>query len=90
MGNLSSGALLIVVAVISIAVGAQVVGQMNTVFSEGLLLNETSPTSVNITGDGLAALEDFSDWFAIVVLVIVAGVVLAIVMRSFSGGRGGI
>lgn len=40
-------------------------------------------TSVNQT---ISALSDFSDWYSLFVVVIAAGIILAIVINSFRGG----
>ncbi len=82
LGDLRSGALAMVVLVIVIAVGAQILGSIQTTQTAGTAEHNT-------TTAGLAALETFGDWFGIIVLVIVAAVVLSIVLSAFARSSGG-
>lgn len=41
--------------------------------------------ATTVVQDGLEAVKDFSGWFSILVVVIIAAVILGIVMRYFSG-----
>ena len=43
-------------------------------------------TSYNISNSGLGSLGVYSNWFSIIVLVVIAGVIIALLMRSFGGG----
>jgi len=41
----------------------------------------------NSTEETIAALGDFSGWFAIIIIVIAAAIIIGLVMRSFTEGR---
>jgi len=45
----------------------------------------TSNDATSVIQDGLSAVKDFSSWFSILVVVVIAAVILGIVMRYFSG-----
>ena len=59
----------------------------------GLVVLQTLQDSASITGTAAAtainttqaALDDFPSWFAIIVVVIAAAIILGIVIKSFSG-----
>ena len=49
--------------------------------------NTVNSTAYNITDLGLSALDTFSDWFAVIVIVLIATVVIALLTFGFGRGR---
>jgi len=66
------------ILVITIAVMAQVLGQVRSTQTAGT-------TEYNVTGNGLTAMASFGDWFLVIVVVIVAVAILGLI--KFLGGR---
>jgi len=62
-----------------------------TVMAKVLTTVQTTNTSgtyaYNITNLGLSALDTFSDWFAVIVIVLIATVVIALLTFGFGQGR---
>lgn len=60
--------------------------------SESVAYNyEDENTATTTIGHGISALSDFSGWFSIMVLVVIASIIIGIVVTSFGGkGRSGI
>jgi type II secretory pathway component PulF len=81
LSSLQGGGLAIVVLVIIIAIGAQILGQINSTQTAGT-------TEKNITTAGLTAMGQFANWFTILVLVIIAVVIISLLIRGL-GGLGG-
>lgn len=76
--SLQGGAMALVVLVIVLAVGAQILGQIRN--------TETANTTEwNTTGSGLNALNTFSNWFTVIVLVIIAVVIISLLIRGLGG-----
>lgn len=82
LSSLQGGGLAIVVLVIIIAIGAQILGQINATLTAGT-------TEKNITTAGLSAMGQFANWFTILVLVIIAVVIIALLIRGLGGLAGG-
>jgi len=40
-------------------------------------------TAFNTTGDGLGAMDDFSDWFTTIVVIIIASFIIVLLVRQF-------
>lgn len=51
---------------------------------------ETSNTATGTISDGVSALADFSSWFGIVVLVVIAAIIIGIVTKSFGSRAKGV
>lgn len=78
VSSLQGGALALVVLVIVLAIGAQILGQIRNT-------ETTNSTEWNTTGSGLNALNTFSNWFTIIVLVIIAVVIISLLIRGLGG-----
>ena len=77
-------AMLILVAVIAISIGATVLGKVQTV--QETLASNTSP-DYNITTQGLDALGTFGDFFAVIVIVAVAAIIIGLVYMFANNAR---
>lgn len=92
VGDLTPIAMVILVAVIAISIGATVLVNLSTVqntigASQGYSAN-TSP-AYNITGKGITALGTFSDFFQVIAVVAVAAIVIGLVyMFGRSSNKG--
>lgn len=73
LNQLLPAALLIIVAVIGVSVGAQVLGQIQG-------SQDPNSAEYNITGKGLEALGQFGDWFGVIVIVVIAVIVIGLVL----------
>ena len=73
--------LTLVLVSILLGVGLTVLGNLAT--STGI----TSDASSAIN-DSITAIDDFVPWFAVLVVIIAAAIIIGMVIRSFSGGRG--
>lgn len=82
LGDLTPVAILLVVVIVAVAIGAYVVSQV------GAQLPANSQ-AVNVTTNGTKALGTFSNWFVIIVIVVVAAIIIGLLIRSFYGGGGG-
>ena len=81
LGDLTPAAMIVLVAIIAISIGAQVLGKIQD--------TQTSLTHEwNVTDAGLEALGDFADWFAIIVVVVIAAIVIGLVMFFGRSTRG--
>jgi hypothetical protein len=78
ISSLQGGALALVVLVIVLAIGAQILGQIRNT-------ETANSTEWNTTGSGLNALNTFSNWFTIIVLVIIAVVIISLLIRGLGG-----
>ena len=82
LSNLQGAALAMVVLVIVIAVGAQILGTIRD--------TQTANTvERNTTEAGLDAMAEFGDWFTIIVLVLIAVVIIALLVRGLGGMTAG-
>jgi len=80
IGDMYPAVLTIVLVGIVLGIGLYVLAT----FSDQISTSETAQEAVNTTITGLAT---FSDWIAIIVVVIAAAIVLGVVLSSF-GQRG--
>lgn len=78
VSSLQGGALALVVLVIVLGIGAQILGQIRNT-------ETANSTEWNTTGSGLNALNTFSNWFTIIVLVIIAVVIISLLIRGLGG-----
>lgn len=78
LSNLISAAVMIVVVIIVVSIGADIVGEVGDTQTVGTYER-------NITDAGLDAYSDFSDWFAIIVIVVIAVVIIGMLLGAFGG-----
>ena len=78
--SLTPIAMLILVAVIAISIGATVLAQIRGT-------QETDAADWNITTQGLDALGTFGDFFAVIVIVAVAAIIIGLVYMFGSSAR---
>ena len=71
IGDIGPIAIVLVVAIIMVAVGAMILGEMNETV--------TDANASAVLSDGLSAISDFSSWFDTIVVVIVAVILLGLV-----------
>jgi len=83
LNALQGAGLSMVVLVIIIAVGAQILGTIQDTQTE-------NSTEFNTTKAGLEAMDEFSNWFTIIVLVLIAVVIIALLIRGLGGMSGGV
>ena len=83
LNALQSAGLSMVVLVFIIAVGAQILGTIRDTQTE-------NSTEFNTTTAGLEAMDEFSNWFTIIVLVLIAVVIIALLIRGLGGMSGGV
>ena len=67
-------ATLLVVAIVTAAVGARIVNQVDNTFDDGTV-------AANATFQGLQGMQQFAEFLPIIGLIVVSGVVLSIVRR---------
>lgn len=77
VSGLQGSALAVVVLIIIVAVGA-------TVLAEVQGTQTVNDSDYNVTDQGLEALLTYSDWFEILVIVLIATVVIGLLVRSFA------
>ena len=82
LGDLTPVAIILVVAIVAVALGAYIVAQIGS----NLPANSAA---VNVTTQGTKALSQFSLWFVIIVIVVAAAIIIGLLIRSFYGGSGG-
>ena len=80
LGDMYPAVLTLVLVAILLGVGLTVLGYLST--STGITADASSAINSSIT-----ALDDFVTWFAILVVIISAAIIIGMVIRSFSGGR---
>jgi len=80
LGDMYPAVLTLVLVAILLGVGLTVLGYLAT--STGITADASSAINSSIT-----ALDDFVTWFAILVVIISAAIIIGMVIRSFSGGR---
>jgi hypothetical protein len=73
LGMLMPAALTLCVAIIAISIGAQVLGTVQDT-------QTADSAGYNVTDAGLDAVEDFSDWFTTIVVVVAAVIVIGLVL----------
>jgi len=83
LSALQGAGLAMVVLVIIIAVGAQILGTIRDTQTSGSY-------EYNTTTAGLDAMEEFGNWFTIIVLVLIAVVIIALLIRGLGGMSGGV
>lgn len=76
VSSLAGGAIALVVLVVVIAVGAQILGTIQDT-------QTVNTTEHNTTAEGLKAMDEFANWFTIIVLVIIAVVIIGLLLRGF-------
>ena len=68
-----------VIATMVLAIGANIVGEMNT---------QTNSTDAQaVISKGLEALQSLANWLPMVAMAVAGVIVLMIIIRSFSGAR---
>lgn len=65
---------------VTLAVLGDVQGQFN---------ESEESTAYTAVDDAISAMGEFTSWFGLIVLVIVAGVIIRLVQTGFGGGNGG-
>ena len=80
VSSLGALAILLVTASIVIAIGGQILADVQTEFT-------ANTYAYNATGGGLEGIETFGSWLDTIALIIVAAVVIGIIVTSFSGSR---
>jgi uncharacterized membrane protein len=73
LGMLMPAALTLCVAIIAISIATQVLGTVEDT-------QTANGSAYNITNSGLDAMEDFSDWFTTIVVVVAAVIVIGLVL----------
>lgn len=81
IGDLAPVAILLVVVVVAVALGAYIVTQIGT----NLPANSMG---YNVTVKGAQAFQVFSQWFVIIVIVVAAAIIIGLLIHSFYGGAG--
>ena len=83
IADLAPLAVVFVILGIVISMGALILTKMN----ESATVTGTANT---VLSNAISALKDFSSWFAILVIIIIAAIIIGIVMRYFGnlGGKG--
>lgn len=82
LGDLTPVAIILVVAIVTVSLGAYIVSQVGT----NLPANSAAQ---NVTVQGTKSLYQFSLWFVIIVIVVAAAIIIGLLIRSFYGGEGG-
>jgi len=73
LNQLLPAALIIVVAIIGVSIGAQVLGQIAA-------SQTVDSAEYNITTQGLEGLANFGDWWGVIVIVVIAVIVIALIL----------
>jgi len=81
LGDMYPAVLTLVLIAILIGVGLTVLGNLST--ADGI--SSTASGHINTSIDSIGG---FVTWFAVIVVMIAAAIIIGIVMKSFSGGRG--
>lgn len=76
LSALWSFGLIVVILVVSLAIGVKIVAQMNE--------SETNADARTILEQGITSLGDLSDWIPIIVIVVVGAIILTILVRAFA------
>ena len=77
LGDMYGVVMLFVMVGILVGIGTYVVAQVQAKLT-------ANSTAYNASGNAITALYDFSTWFAIIVVVIAAAIIIGLVVRSFS------
>ena len=85
VGALGTLAIVLVVAAIIIAVGAEIIADVGTEVSgsNSYVCGESGDVAFNVTCNGLDCVEVFGEWLDTIALIIVAAVVIGIIATSF-------
>ena len=78
LGDLSPAVLVLVVAIIVVAVGANIVQQVRDQMTAG-------SAAYNASNTGLSAITTFSTWFSVIAIVVAAVIVIGLIVRAFGG-----
>ncbi len=78
LGDLAPVAILLVVVFLIVAVGAYILTEVQTTLP-------VNSQAANITGKGLGAFVIFGNWFAILVTIVVAALVIGLLLYAFRG-----
>lgn len=73
LNQLLPAALVIIVAIIGVSIGAQVLGQIAA-------SQTVDSAEYNITTAGLEGLGYFGDWWGVIVIVVIAVIVIALIL----------
>lgn len=83
VSSLQAGAISLVVLVIVVAIGAEIISGVGDT-------TDADTVERNATDEGLDAMDEFSNWFTIIVLVIIAVVIIGLLLRGFGGVSRGV
>ena len=78
VSSLQAAGLSLVVLAVVIGIGAQILGTIQDQQTE-------NSTEYNTSAAGLDALGEFADWFTIIVIVLIAVVIIALLVRGLGG-----
>lgn len=81
IGDLAPLAIMLVIAAIAVAMGAQILDDMQDDFT-------TYSYAYNTTEEGLESMETFSDWLSLIALIIAAAIIIGILVTYLSGMGG--
>ena len=79
LGGLSAAVIAIVVAIIVVSISAQVLG---TIKSTQIV----DSAEANVTDQGISALGTFADFFPVIVVLVILGIILAFFLTRRGGG----
>jgi len=80
IGDILPAAMIIVVAVVGVSIGAQILGQIKDSQVAG-------SAEYNITDSGLKGISKFGDWWGIIVTVIIAVIVIGLIMMLMANRK---
>lgn len=91
LGSLGAVAIALVVAAIVIAIGSEVLSDVQDKLTGAstYTCGSNGTAGYNATCGGLEGTETFGDWLDTVALILVAAVVIGIIATSFGGGAEG-
>ena len=81
------GILVIIIAVMAKVLGTLQDANISALSTYNATDSNTWDHAINITNLGESALDTFSDWFAVIVIVLIATVVIALLTFGFGQGR---
>jgi len=79
ISDLAPLAIVFVVLAITVSMGSLVLSEVNN------SVDTNEDTVYQTINDGINALADFSGWFGVLVVVVIAAIIIGIVMRYFGG-----
>ena len=78
ISSLQAAGLSLVVLAVIIGIGAQILGTIQGTQTE-------NTTEYNTSRAGLLAMSEFANWFTIIVIVLIAVVIIALLVRGLGG-----